>query len=146
MRRRCFPAFACPPSALIAWTSETSGLIARAITMCSSGVKGFGAIIMSSRTPILARLSAKESLILDLLARGEELYGLQLVAASKGRLKRGTVYVTLDRLDTIRGHLDIAGRKPVLDSQKQPAADAGELRFGLFEKDAKLGLFHLTCC
>src|SRR5258705_8235516 len=51
---------------------------------------------MSSRLP---RLSAKESLILDLLARGEALYGLQLVAASKGRLKRGTVYVTLGRME-----------------------------------------------
>jgi PadR family transcriptional regulator len=51
---------------------------------------------MSARLP---RLSAKESLILDLLARGDELYGLQLVAASKGRLKRGTVYVTLGRME-----------------------------------------------
>jgi PadR family transcriptional regulator PadR len=54
---------------------------------------------MSSRLPPLPRLSAKESLILDLLARGEELYGLQLVVASKGRLKRGTVYVTLGRME-----------------------------------------------
>jgi DNA-binding PadR family transcriptional regulator len=35
-----------------------------------------------------------------MLGRGEELYGLQLVAASKGRLKRGTVYVTLGRMET----------------------------------------------
>jgi len=45
------------------------------------------------------RLSAKESLILDLLAHRGELYGLQLVAASKGKLKRGTVYVTLGRME-----------------------------------------------
>jgi DNA-binding PadR family transcriptional regulator len=44
-------------------------------------------------------LSAKESLILELLAHGDELYGLQLVAESKGRLKRGTVYVTLGRME-----------------------------------------------
>jgi DNA-binding PadR family transcriptional regulator len=50
----------------------------------------------SARTP--PRLSAKEILILDLLADGEQ-YGLQLVAASKGRLKRGTVYVTLGRME-----------------------------------------------
>ena len=44
-------------------------------------------------------LPLKEALILDLLARGKELYGLELVAASKGRLKRGTVYVTLGRME-----------------------------------------------
>ena len=55
---------------------------------------------MPGRRPTLPRLSAKESLILELLGRGDELYGLQLVAASKGRLKRGTVYVTLGRMET----------------------------------------------
>ncbi len=44
-------------------------------------------------------LSAKETLILELLVRGREQYGLQLVAASSGRLKRGTVYVTLGRME-----------------------------------------------
>ncbi len=50
--------------------------------------------------PLPPRLSAKESLVLDLLVERGELYGLQLVAASKGRLKRGTVYVTLGRMET----------------------------------------------
>lgn len=45
-----------------------------------------------------ARLSEKERIILDLLTDGER-YGLQLVAASKGRLKRGTIYVTLGRME-----------------------------------------------
>jgi PadR family transcriptional regulator, regulatory protein PadR len=54
---------------------------------------------MPGKRGALPRLSAKESLILDLLAHGDELYGLQLVAASKGRLKRGTVYVTLGRME-----------------------------------------------
>src|SRR5438067_12038680 len=44
-------------------------------------------------------LSSKEFLILDLLVRDEEMYGLQLVATSKRRLKRGTVYVTLGRME-----------------------------------------------
>jgi PadR family transcriptional regulator PadR len=44
-------------------------------------------------------LSRKESLILELLVRDAELYGLQLVAESKRRLKRGTVYVTLQRME-----------------------------------------------
>ena len=49
-------------------------------------------------------LSAKERLILELLAGGEELYGLQMVAASKRRLKRGTIYVTLGRMER-KGYL-----------------------------------------
>ena len=56
-------------------------------------------------------LSEKESLILELLGRGDEMYGLQLVAASKRRLKRGTVYVTLGRMEEkgyITSHLEDA--------------------------------------
>ena len=45
----------------------------------------------------LPRLSSTEHLILELLA-GEEMFGLQLVEQSKGELKRGTVYVTLGRM------------------------------------------------
>lgn len=44
-------------------------------------------------------LPPKELLILDLLIREKDLYGLQLVAASRRRLKRGTVYVTLGRME-----------------------------------------------
>lgn len=51
------------------------------------------------RHPRMLTLSAKERLILELLVREKELYGLQLVAASKRRLKRGTVYVTLGRME-----------------------------------------------
>jgi PadR family transcriptional regulator PadR len=47
----------------------------------------------------LPRLSDKESIVLDLLRGNQPLYGLQLVALSKGRLKRGTVYVTLGRME-----------------------------------------------
>jgi PadR family transcriptional regulator, regulatory protein PadR len=45
----------------------------------------------------IPRLSAKETEILRLLISNGEMYGLGLVAAS-GNLKRGTVYVTLDRM------------------------------------------------
>jgi PadR family transcriptional regulator PadR len=44
-------------------------------------------------------LSPKEALILELLIERSELYGLQLVELSKRRLKRGTVYVTLGRME-----------------------------------------------
>jgi DNA-binding PadR family transcriptional regulator len=43
------------------------------------------------------RPSVKEALILEAL-RGREMFGLQLVGESHGRLKRGTVYVTLGRM------------------------------------------------
>lgn len=45
------------------------------------------------------RLSPTESLILGLLVRDDEMYGLEMVTASRGRLKRGTVYVTLGRME-----------------------------------------------
>ena len=47
----------------------------------------------------LPTLSEKESLILELLGGASEMYGLELVAASGGALKRGTVYVTLGRME-----------------------------------------------
>ena len=43
--------------------------------------------------------SDKESVILELLVRHQALYGLQLVAESRRRLKRGTFYVTLQRME-----------------------------------------------
>jgi PadR family transcriptional regulator, regulatory protein PadR len=48
--------------------------------------------------PAILRLSPKEALILELLGRSER-YGLELVASSAGALKRGTVYVTLGRME-----------------------------------------------
>src|ERR1700730_17608033 len=54
---------------------------------------------MADPRPRLLTLSSKENLILQLLVRRQEMYGLQLVAASKRRLKRGTVYVTLGRME-----------------------------------------------
>ena len=50
-------------------------------------------------SPALPTLPSKQALILELLVQGREMYGLELVAASKGRLKRGTVYVTLGRME-----------------------------------------------
>jgi PadR family transcriptional regulator PadR len=47
----------------------------------------------------LPRLSAIESLIVDLLDGDREMYGLELVEASRDRIKRGTVYVTLARME-----------------------------------------------
>ena len=44
------------------------------------------------------QMSEKERVILELLITGDELYGLELVRAARGRLKQGTVYVTLVRM------------------------------------------------
>ena len=54
---------------------------------------------MPKSHPRVLTVSLKELLVLELLVRDKQLYGLQLVAASKGRLKRGTVYVTLGRME-----------------------------------------------
>ena len=45
------------------------------------------------------RLPATERLILALLSNEGPSYGLQLVAASRGRLKRGGIYVTLGKME-----------------------------------------------
>ena len=54
---------------------------------------------MPARHPRILTVSPKELLVLDLLVREQSLYGLQLVTSSRGRLKRGTVYVTLGRME-----------------------------------------------
>jgi DNA-binding PadR family transcriptional regulator len=47
-------------------------------------------------------LPPKERLILELLVSSGPMYGLQLVEQSNGALKRGTVYVTLGRMEAKR--------------------------------------------
>ena len=47
----------------------------------------------------LRTLPRKERLILELLTAAGPMYGLQLVEHSNGDLKRGTVYVTLGRME-----------------------------------------------
>jgi PadR family transcriptional regulator PadR len=73
---------------------------------------------MVDQRPRVLTLSAKETLILAELMRDGELYGLQMVAASRGRLKRGTVYVTLGRMED-KGY--------VTSRQEEAPADAGGL-------------------
>ena len=54
--------------------------------------------------PRLPSMSPTESLVMELL-RGRERYGLELVDASRGALKRGSVYVTLARMED-KGFVD----------------------------------------
>lgn len=49
----------------------------------------------------LPSISATESLILDLLESSDR-FGLEMVEASGGRLKRGSIYVMLGRMETKR--------------------------------------------
>src|SRR5262245_18191238 len=72
-------------------------------------------------------LSPKETLILELLTEGDEMYGLELVAASRKRLKRGTIYVTLARMED-KGY--------VASRQEDPPADAGGLPRRLYKPTA----------
>ncbi len=53
----------------------------------------------------LPRLSTTERLIVEMLLEHQELFGLRMVELSAGRLKRGTVYVTLGRMQE-KGYLE----------------------------------------
>jgi DNA-binding PadR family transcriptional regulator len=44
-------------------------------------------------------LAKSEHLILNVLASRGPCYGLEIVQASRGRLKRGSIYVTLGRME-----------------------------------------------
>jgi PadR family transcriptional regulator PadR len=46
----------------------------------------------------IPRLSGVEAEILRLLITGGEMYGLEMVEASDGLVKRGTIYVTIGRM------------------------------------------------
>ena len=73
---------------------------------------------------LVPTLPPKEALILELLGGDQEMYGLQLVASSRKRLKRGTVYVTLGRME----------EKGFIRSRLEPAPpDAGGLPRRMYE-------------
>src|SRR5205814_10441472 len=63
----------------------------------------------------VAALPRKEQLILELLASQGPMYGLQLVQHSDGALKRGTVYVTLGRMEA----------KGLVESQQESVPPGG---------------------
>jgi DNA-binding PadR family transcriptional regulator len=54
----------------------------------------------SKNEPVrIPSLSPKEAVILRLLLDGGEMYGLEIVSESGGEIPRGTVYVTLGRME-----------------------------------------------
>jgi PadR family transcriptional regulator, regulatory protein PadR len=59
----------------------------------------------------LPSVSRKELLVLEMLLQAKrELFGLEMVEASNGNLKRGTIYVTLQRMQ----------EKGLVDSKPEP--------------------------
>ena len=68
---------------------------------------------MNSEFP---RLSNKELIILEQLIEKGEMFGLEMVESSGGELKRGTIYVTLQRM----------GEKGLVESREEPRPE-GEI-------------------
>ncbi|HXG85531.1 MAG TPA: helix-turn-helix transcriptional regulator [Pyrinomonadaceae bacterium] len=58
------------------------------------------------------KLSKKEFLVLGMLIGKGEMFGLEMVGASDGELKRGTIYVTLQRMSD----------KGYIESREEPRA------------------------
>lgn len=56
------------------------------------------------------KLSPKEMLILEMLIGKGEMFGLEMVENANGELKRGTIYVTLQRM----------GDKGYIESREEP--------------------------
>lgn len=63
-------------------------------------------------------MSATESLVLELL-RGGDRYGLELVEASDGELRRGSIYVTLSRMEA-KGFVESWQEERVAGAQGMP--------------------------
>lgn len=63
----------------------------------------------------LPRLSRTERAILDLLRDHGEMFGLLMVERSEGGLKRGTIYVTLGRMQ----------EKGLVESRQEPLPPGG---------------------
>lgn len=85
------------------------------------------------------RLPASEHLILRLLVAQGPCYGLELVAASRGALKRGGVYVTLGRMEekgmvkSIKGENGRRHYRPTALGERALAAArvfSGQIRLG----------------
>lgn len=88
---------------------------------------------MNSALPALSRT---EGLILELLA-DRELFGLALVERSEGRLKRGTVYVTLGRMQE-KGYIESRTEPLPLGGIGLPRRLYRPTAFGLRVLDASL--------
>lgn len=87
-------------------------------------------------------LSPTEAKILQRLIGHGEMYGLQLVEESDGDIKRGTVYVTLQRM-TEKGFVESRQEEPLPPTPGLPrrmyrATGAGETALRTWERVADL--------
>ena len=60
---------------------------------------------MNDKQNEFPKLSRKEMLTLEMLIGKGEMFGLEMVEASEGELKRGTIYVTLQRMSD-KGYIE----------------------------------------
>ena len=69
--------------------------------------------MLVDRIQSIPRLSPLEMVVLELLIQNRQMYGLELVAKSYRRLKKGTVYVTLARMEE-KGYIEstVENRQP----------------------------------
>jgi DNA-binding MarR family transcriptional regulator len=82
------------PAAMLLHAARFSSILTTCKTLLERGVKQDKPF---DRPP---SLSDKEAVILRLLVGARrKMYGLEMVEASDGALRRGTVYVTLDRME-----------------------------------------------
>lgn len=98
----------------------------------------------SSDTPVPS-LSVKEALVLELLLENlsHEMYGLEMVAGSGNKLKRGTVYVTLDRMED-KGYVKSRQEQPRPNASGIPrrlyqVTGYGQKVFGIWQLARDLG-------
>ena len=70
---------------------------------------------------MIDHLTTKEGQVLALLDAGAEQFGLELVERSGGELRRGTVYVTLQRME----------EKGLVTSRPEPTPRSGDRPGGL---------------
>ncbi len=90
-------------------------------------------------------LTGTEYLIMELLAEGrqKEMYGLELVEKSGGKLKRGTVYVLLGRLENkglIEGRTVVEGSD--IPRKVYRTTGLGQRVFRAWRSVAELGAFR----
>jgi DNA-binding PadR family transcriptional regulator len=93
-------------------------------------------------------LSAKEALVFDLLLKtpSSEKYGLELVNESANRLRRGTVYVTLSRMED-KGYLESRLDEPSRPTSGLPrrlyrATGYGQKVYEVWQLAREVGRLH----
>jgi PadR family transcriptional regulator PadR len=94
-------------------------------------------------------LSRKEALVLEILLENpsKEMYGLEMVAGSQNKLKRGTVYVTLDRMED-KGYVKSHQEEPRPNTSGLPrrlyqVTGYGQKVFRLWQQARELGVARM---